>query len=270
MGSTARQSSGFRRGFSLIELLIVVMIITAVLSLVLASVSTAREAAKRTICASNLRQLGQAMQMYANEYRGWVLRNSGTPELLPASHRPWVIMLKPREWAHLPELALAEAASRERVLKCPSHPYPQIATHFVVNVIAVADFPLPEARFYRAGATKLSAIRRASSVVFLTERADSGFSWRDPPEDEWESCRIVNLWQADVAHEGDLPGVPTPWFLGASGSVASDRHGPDVINACYFDGSVRTVGARELRQTDFDDGIPLDRRHDPYFAPFPD
>lgn len=262
----ARQSRGSCRGFSLIELLIVVMIISAVLSLVLASVSKAREAAKRTTCASNLRQLGQAMQMYANEYRGWVLRNASDPEAVPPSHRSWMIMLKPREWVHLPELSLAEEASREGVLKCPSHPMPQIATHFVVNAIAVADVTLPAGQFFLAGATKLSAIRRASSVVFLTERSDFGFSWRDPPEDDWESCRIVNIWQADVLDEGDLPGVPRPHYLGSKRRVASDRHGPDVINACYFDGSVRTVGARGLKLADFDDGIVLGRRHDPYLV----
>ena len=256
-----------RSGFNLIELLVVIMIITALVSLVLASLSSARRAAMRTTCASNMRQLGQAMQMYANEYRGWILRNASDPGHAPATHQSWLIMLKPRDWVHISGLALAEEAAREKVLKCPAHPYPDISTHFVVNAIAVDD-SLPVGSYKGAGATRLTQIRRPSSVVFLTERSDTGFSWGDPPEHEWESNRIVNIWQADVMHESDLPGVPRPVILGSARRVASDRHGPNWINVCYFDGSVQTVGARELQRIDFDDGIPIDRRLLPYLVQY--
>ncbi len=56
-----------RRGFTLIELLTVVAIIALLVSILLPSMSRAREQAKRVYCSSNLRSIGQAALAYANE-----------------------------------------------------------------------------------------------------------------------------------------------------------------------------------------------------------
>lgn len=62
-----------KRGFSLMELLVVIGIITVLLSLLLPALSNAREAARATVCANQLRQYGQAMILYANANEGLVL-----------------------------------------------------------------------------------------------------------------------------------------------------------------------------------------------------
>jgi prepilin-type N-terminal cleavage/methylation domain-containing protein len=53
-----------KRGFTLIELLVVIAIIAVLIALLLPAVQAAREAARRAQCASNLRQIGLAMQNY--------------------------------------------------------------------------------------------------------------------------------------------------------------------------------------------------------------
>jgi prepilin-type N-terminal cleavage/methylation domain-containing protein/prepilin-type processing-associated H-X9-DG protein len=55
-----------RRGFTLIELLVVIAIIAVLIALLLPAVQAAREAARRAQCVNNLKQMGLAVQNYAD------------------------------------------------------------------------------------------------------------------------------------------------------------------------------------------------------------
>src|ERR1700722_10659447 len=75
------------RGFTLIELLVVIAIIAVLIALLLPAVQQAREAARRTQCKNNLKQLGLSMFNYESTYNQFP--PVGTVDTLPAPNNDY-------------------------------------------------------------------------------------------------------------------------------------------------------------------------------------
>lgn len=94
---------GGRRGFTLIELLVVIAIIAILAALLFPVFAAARERARITTCASNLRQLGMSSRMYSQDNDEQLYRDT----LLYNPHRGLV-------------LAWTPYLRNDRVFYCPS------------------------------------------------------------------------------------------------------------------------------------------------------
>jgi len=69
-GTDAAARTAARAGYTLLELLVVLGVLSMLTSLVLSATQTARERARITVCVSNTRQLLQGVKLYETDYGG--------------------------------------------------------------------------------------------------------------------------------------------------------------------------------------------------------
>lgn len=91
-------------GFTLVELLVVISIVSLLVALLLPVLSQARQTAQRISCASNMRQIFLLSSMYADEHEGWGIYRVGNAQ--------------PHAWGEAPSWS-HYFSSNESLLVCP-------------------------------------------------------------------------------------------------------------------------------------------------------
>ena len=113
--------SGRRRlGFTLIELLVVIAIIAILAAILFPVFSRAKAAAKKSVCLSNMRQIGLALQMYLSDNDDRLPDRRDLKSSLPGGYRPWTTWppSDPRSgWA---VIVLEPYTKNDDIWLCPS------------------------------------------------------------------------------------------------------------------------------------------------------
>ena len=217
-----------RKSFTLIELLVVVAIIAVLVAILLPALASARESARRTMCLANMRSIGQAMIMYANDYYGW----------LPARNDRWSTLIyeSPRGgWCNLYVLHKVKYINSAKVLSCPSFPY----VNSVENSVRDHDNGATS-RLWSSSYWYLQDSWAVSHIP--TDRVSK---WARFPGDSY-------LWWYYQESVFDYP-IVVDYCFGRYGYVQGFFHGDAGLNALFGDGHGQWFGTTDFYQIMLDD-----------------
>jgi prepilin-type N-terminal cleavage/methylation domain-containing protein/prepilin-type processing-associated H-X9-DG protein len=250
-------ASGRSRGFTLVELLVVIGIIALLVAVLLPALGRAREQASQVKCLSNLRQLSQAVYMYCNDNRGqfpmgarwdeayaedWIhWQPAGAPSGTAGSPRDAIDRLKDSAIAKY----LGQSFSAE-VFRCPSDD-----TRARINIQAGGPYAYSYTMnaFFESNrqritnVVKLGGIRNPSRKVLLVEEDERTINdglWA-PPYVGIRSYDVPDQTGDDMlAIRHDRRRIePDPYGLDPllTGGRNNDRRG----NAAFADGHAEYV-----------------------------
>ena len=202
-GTASNSNSGFRSqvsGFTLVELLVVIAIIALLAALLVPTLGKSLRRAQSSQCASNLRQIGVAIRMYATDHEGHY------PLGFKAGEANWTVWLN----EYLGGVGMTNenlSNQRSTVIMCPSQGSRRglivsgYSAHPTVLVIPAWTPPSE----YPAAGVHCSKIKRPSDVVIVMDGL--------LPDDETDANRTfikVHEWATANAWHADASAAETP------------------------------------------------------------
>ncbi len=222
-----------KKGFTLIELLVVIAIIAILAAILFPVFARAREKARTTSCASNLRQLGTAFAMYRSDFDGTMpmdyfeVENSNTY----------------LRWIH----TIFQYVNNTQVYQCPSNPTTTVTTWTPPYKTLAPYSSYYYCHYYLAGETE-SNIKDTTGTIMLMdgwfeEDADQDYN-RGMFTSPAATATVMAAWV-----NGDWSDTP---YVNRS-ILANMRRHNNGINASYFDGHVKFI--LRARPGDFTDAL---------------
>jgi prepilin-type N-terminal cleavage/methylation domain-containing protein/prepilin-type processing-associated H-X9-DG protein len=170
-------------GFTLVELLVVIGIIAVLIGILLPALSKARENANKVKCMANLRQIGQALFIYANDNKGvmpfgFVPKNANIPGIgvWPGDDGDWTTfilsVIKKTQTDYNSNQTNEGSPGSRAIFMCPSvtnNSAKGILTHYSAHPRLMPDLQTPDK--YNPGfglqSYKLGKVKRSTEIAII-------------------------------------------------------------------------------------------------------
>ena len=119
-GSSGRISASASAAFTLVELLVVIAIIAILASMLLPALSMAKEKARTISCINNLRQMGTAQHLYANDFNDYLVPCEYNVRRGAQFQEGWPTLLVNGRYADAPHDKDYSSIPNQSIFRCPS------------------------------------------------------------------------------------------------------------------------------------------------------
>lgn len=236
-----------RIAFSLVELLVVIAIIGTLVALLLPAVQAARAGARRTQCASNMRQIGIALHQFANAHGGrfpLMAYHNSEQSTKTEEQKSWIATLAPY-MEEVDEIRLCpDDLSRVELAASTATSYAMNGYLRKAENIDTTGLPLPIVEQIRANTEglkdKLYKLPQTHATIVLFEGVAARLSIHYDHVHAYLWFSEQNLTNREAPDYAVLKAVRN--------EVAIERHHGGVANYLYADGHVTPISAEQITE----------------------
>jgi prepilin-type processing-associated H-X9-DG protein/prepilin-type N-terminal cleavage/methylation domain-containing protein len=226
-----------RRAFTLIELLVIIAIVAILAAILFPVFAKAREAARKTACLSNMRQLGMSTRLYMQDY------DDRFPQTKQTDAQPQIDdydgSLESPDYGSIFAMILPytghggqsdeEHLFQQRLLACPDDPAPFDARcPDVINIAGPHVISYLVNAYFVWGLGDASVGRPTETIIFTERRSQKSLKETAPYCDD-----IYHPW-----FDASNPNISPPEMDPLEGAMATERHSGG-MNYVFTDGHSR-------------------------------